>query len=281
MKHRIKSRLAVLGMALGLGLWAGHSQALAISLSGSASFSAAGGVALSGGANLFVPHVPGLSEAESLFASPLKLALANTVFGAANTGDYAALDNQGFTANPANTLVLADPLSYIVQAAATIGVFTPDPNSVSFSSSANFLNITSTGLLAPGLLAGVQPGGCATGGNSCAPTVSELNLSFTKTGSAVSMSGTLFSPASTVPEPASLGLLAAGLAACRLAGRRRPACEPAYMESANHSCSSRVSPRPARRRSMASWLPQTTSAYSPATTRASMSLQYRPASRCT
>ena len=51
------------------------------------------------------------------------------------------------------------------------------------------------------------------------------------------------------------------------------AMSPPSIQRANHSVKSRVSPGPRRRRSMATWLPHTTSAQAPPPTRDSISLQ--------
>ena len=97
----------------------------------------------------------------------------------------------------------------IIGPAGTNGIYTVNQLDVIFQS-ANFLSVYTRGIFTPGSVEGTQAGGCQTGGNTCAATDTVLRWSFTLSGNSISASGTLNSGA--VPEPASLSLLAIGLA---------------------------------------------------------------------
>lgn len=160
-------------------------------------------------------------------SDPGLITVTNPKYGT-NNGDYGSIEvDTIFTL--AGPLSLGDVSTWsIVGPTETLGTYLASELTI-IDQSPDFLNVFTRGIFTPGSRIGIQAGGCATGGNTCAPTDTSIRWTFSKTGDSVSAGGTLASPAvlldtpSPVSAPASMALMAMGLAAFVGTRRRRTA----------------------------------------------------------
>lgn len=172
---------------------------------GSCSFAQAALVNLNGSSSMYVTNV---TIGGTDLSNPGLITLTAPTYGT-NTGDFFPLIVDGpFTF--AGALNLADMSTFdILGPAATRGTYVTSQFNIVLQT-ADFLSIYTRGIFTPGSVEGTQSGGCATLGNTCAPTDTELRWSFTKSGNSISASGTL-DTVSSLPAPGSLTLLGIGL----------------------------------------------------------------------
>lgn len=203
MKTSIKKTLVVSALALSSSLFTTNSYAVPIS--GSSSIDASG-VTITG----------------TDLTNPGDIAITTLEYDG-NDVDYSPIPLDAvFTLGALNLAVMA---SWNITGPDTVGTYTVSQLEI-IGQSPGFLNVFTRGLFIPGINSpiGTQSGGCATGGNTCDATDTSLRWSFTQSGTAVSASATLNSPAvplvATIPEPASLSLLGLGLIGCMVSHRK-------------------------------------------------------------